>query len=131
MIAALALTAALAMGPVPADLDTFPPVHPPGGPTCYGANWSNHVWNLFNPMEEYAVDSCFTAELVAARNETSNYGNFLAVLTGKVPQLWPLSVYTVAWSIGNGALAQCAARGRGVILYQSSSNGAVVMCSTQ
>jgi hypothetical protein len=125
--AALALTAAMAIGP--ADIDTFPP--DPAPPNCYGAIGWHNAWNLVNPMTVYYVDSCTANKLVAARNLAGNYANYVALLAARVPALFPVSVYSLAWNTGNSILAQCASRGTGVTFYQSGFNGMVITCSAQ
>lgn len=101
------------------------------GPTCYGYNESHTVWNLVNPMRVFNVDSCRAAVLVSQRNLASSYANFVALAASKIPGAMPVTVYTIAWSVGNGVLAQCAARGTGVSLYQSGLNGMVIGCDAQ
>ena len=101
------------------------------GPTCYGYNESHTVWNLVNPTHVYNVDSCRAAVLVSQRNLASSYANFVALAASKIPGAMPVTVYTLAWSTGNGVLAGCAAAGRGVTFYQSGVNGMVIGCSAQ
>ncbi|HSU47452.1 MAG TPA: hypothetical protein VLJ40_11105 [Arthrobacter sp.] len=130
MIAAVALMAALAMGPAaPADLDTFPP--DPTPPNCYGSIGWHNAWNLVNPMTVYNVDSCTANQLVATRNLAGNYASYVALLAARVPAMFPTSVYALAWNTSNAILAQCASRGTGVTFYQSGFNGMVITCSAQ
>jgi hypothetical protein len=130
MIAALALSAALAVGPAGIDPRDPYPVSPPG-PTCYGATEWHNVWNLVNPTTAYSVNSCIAAELSAKRNLAGNYANYVALVAARVPALFPVSVYSLAWNTGNSVLSECASHGRGVTFYQSGFNGMVITCSAQ
>lgn len=130
MIAALALTALLAAGPS-TGVDPREPYPWAPGPTCYGATEWHNAWNLVTPTTVYNVNSCVAAELVAKRNLAGNYANYVALLAARIPPLFPVSVYSLAWNTGNGVLAQCASRGTGVTFYQSGVNGMVIGCNAQ
>lgn len=107
------------------------PGHGHTGPTCYGANYSYHVWNLFYPQDVYGVDSCGMAELLAQRRVAGNLAMYISLVTARVPNLMPVTVMVMAWNTSTEFLSSCAAPGRGVEFVQSSSNGWMQACRPQ
>jgi hypothetical protein len=124
---ALALTGA-AVPDTPSPRDPYPSNR---GPTCYGFNGWYHVWNLFTPEEVYAVDSCVAQTLLATRDLAGNYALYVSLATSRVPLIFPVALYAMAWQTGNGALRTCASKGTGVEFVQDSRTGQVVMCRAQ
>lgn len=125
-LAAAALAASLLGAAAPPAVP-----RPASGPTCYGFNGWWHVWNLFAPQDVIAVDSCVAATLIATRNLAGNYVLYVSLATAKVPYLFPVALYAMAWQTGNGALATCAAKGTGVEFVQDSKTGMVLGCHAQ
>lgn len=117
-----------------ADPESISPRDPypnPGGPTCYGQNYSQHVWNLFAPQDIYGVDSCVAAQLVAQRNVAGNYANYVALVSAHVRLFVPDAVFALAWNSSTQFLAQCASHGTGVEFVQDSRTGMVLGCHAQ
>ncbi len=107
------------------------PGHRPG-PTCYGSNYSYHVWNLFAPQDVYGVDSCVAAQLVAQRNAAGNVAMYVSLVASKVPVLGISEVvFVMAFNTSTQYLASCASRGTGVEFVQDSRTGAMVGCRPQ
>jgi hypothetical protein len=121
----LALSLMGAAAPAPASID------PHNGPACYGFNGWYHVWNLFAPQDVIAVDSCVAAQLIATRNLAGNYATYVAIAAARVPFLFPVSLYAMAWQTGNQALQTCASKGTGVEFVQDSSTGMILGCHAQ
>ena len=129
MAAAAALAAALSGGALAAPANADPGDWYGGG--CIGGAYSYHVWNLFYPMEAYALPSCAINELVANRNLVGNYANYVGLVASKVPVAIPLVIYAMAWNTSTTWLAQCNARGRGAVFTQSNMNGMIISCHSQ
>lgn len=132
MAAAVAMTAGLS-GTAHADPgDGLPPAPPPSGPTCYGQNSQQHIWNLFAPQELYKVDSCRTAAMIAARGEVTALAQFLALAASRYPHLAiPTGTLVAFWGLNTAFLQSCAAPGRGIELLVDNRTGAVVGCRAQ
>lgn len=113
----------------PSPRDPYPIENPK--PKCLGKNGHYHVWNLFSPQDVYQVDSCVAAQLVAARNQASNYALYISLLMGRIPAFVPFVVYVMAWHTGSTALANCASKGTGVEFIQDSKTGTVLYCRAQ
>lgn len=99
--------------------------------TCYGTDGSQHVWNLFDPEDQYFMDSCTASSLVLARNVFGSYAAFAGVALSRLPVGYPVSVISGLWAMDSVWLSQCAGNGSGFIITQNSSNGMVVLCSPQ
>lgn len=131
-LAAAALAAGL-LGA--ADPDSISPRDPypvdPPGPTCYGENYSHHVWNLIAPQDVFGVDSCVAAQLVAQRNVAGNLAMYVSLVSARVPVLVPNVIFTMAWNTSTTVLAACAAPGRGVEFVQDGRTGMVLGCNPQ
>lgn len=104
-----------------------------GGPTCYGAVYSEHIWNLVHPMEMYGVDSCTMTLMIAYRRSGSTFAQFLTALSAaKWPAVGlPATSLVFLWSSATDALAICAAPGTGVELTVSNVTGQVIQCRAQ
>lgn len=113
----------------PSPRDPYP--NPGPKPTCYGGNYSYHVWNLFTPEDVYGVDSCNAATLIAVRNTAGNYALYVSLASAKIPVLLPEVVYAMAWQTGNQQLTVCASKGTGIEFVQDSSTGQVIQCRAQ
>jgi hypothetical protein len=116
----------------PEGIDPRDPYPNPGGPTCYGKNYDYHVWNLVAPQDVFGIDSCKTAQLLAARTVASNYAQFVSLLNLWYPKVvWPVTVMVLVWNAGTGMIQSCAAPGRGIERVQDGRTGQVLMCSAQ
>ena len=133
LLAAVAISASL-LGAA-ADPESVSPRDPypsnPPGPTCYGGNYSYHVWNLLYPQDVYGVDSCRMAVLLAQRRVAGNLAMYISLVTARVPNLMPVTVMVMAWNTSTEFLSSCTAPGRGVEFLQSSSNGWMQGCQPQ
>jgi hypothetical protein len=108
------------------------PGHGHTGPTCFGANYHHHVWNLFSPQDVYGVDSCVATQLVAQRNAAGNVAMYISLVASKVPVLGVSEVvFVMAFNTSTQYLASCASKGTGVEFVQDSSTGAMVGCHAQ
>lgn len=142
LAAIAALTASLTFGAGAANADpgdgtnpggvnySYYPL-PPWGPTCYGQNGWQTIYNLAQPGQQlYKLDSCRAAQLVAAKNLVGNYSMYVTLLTTRYPGLWPETALILGWQTGNAMLASCASYGTGV-QYLQGGNGMVLGCSPQ
>jgi hypothetical protein len=113
-------------GPSPRD-----PYPDPSGPTCYGQNYSEHVWNLMTPQDVYGVDSCVAAQLVAQRNVAGNLAMYITLVSARVQVLVPDAIFAMAWNTSTTFLANCASRGTGVEFVQDARTGVILGCHAQ
>jgi len=128
-IAAMAL--AVCLTGAAASPDEPYPGHGRTGPTCYGANYSYHVWNLIYPQDVFGIDSCTVAVLVAERNVAGNYAMYVSLVAARVPQLIPASVTVMLWQTSNVIMASCASHGTGIEMLQDGRTGWMLLCSAQ
>ena len=116
----------------PDSIDPRDPYPTPGGPTCYGQNYDYHVWNLLAPQDVFGIDSCKTAQLLAARAVAGNYTQFVTLLGLWYPKVvWPVTVMVLVWNAGTAMIQTCAAPGRGIEILQDGRTGTVLMCTAQ
>jgi putative hemolysin len=128
---ALSLTGASTPPPTIVHPDEPRPGHGANGPTCYGANGWYHVWNLFAPQDVIMVDSCVAATLIAYRDIAGNYVLYVSLVTAKVPFVFPVALYAMAWQTGNHQMRVCASKGTGIEFVQDSKTGMVLGCRAQ
>lgn len=130
-----ALTLAVGLLGAAADPGSISPRDPypaDPGPACYGGNYNYHVWNLLYPQDVFGVDSCRTAQLLAARAVAGNYSQFVTLLNMWYPkQVWPVSLLILTWNAGTAMIQTCAAPGRGVEILQDGRTGTVLLCGSQ
>lgn len=116
----------------PEGLDPRDPYPNPGGPTCYGKNYDYHVWNLVAPQDVFGLDSCRTAQLLAARAVAGSYTQFVTLLGLWYPKVvWPVTLTVLIWNAGTAMIQACAAPGRGIEILQDGRTGQVLMCDSQ
>lgn len=132
----IALTLAACLLGAAADPESISPRDPypvtPPGPTCYGQNYDYHVWNLLYPQDVFGIDSCKTAQLLAARTVAGNYTQFITLLSLWYPQVvWPVQVTVLTWNAGTGMIQTCAAPGRGIEILQDGRTGTILLCHAQ
>lgn len=127
---AVSLAAGL-LGAAASPDEPYPGHGPAVGPTCYGQNYSYHVWNIFTPQDVYLVDSCVAARLVANRNTAGNYANYVALVSAQVRLFVPDAVFALAWNTSTSVLARCASFGTGVQFVQDGRTGMVLGCNAQ
>ena len=130
-LTALTLAAGL-LGAAASPDEPYPGHGPQPGPTCYGANYSYHVWNLVMPQEVVGIDSCKTAQMIAARAAASNYVNFVGLLARWYPNTaFTATAMGLIYAAQTGMLQTCAAPGRGVEFIMDTRNGVIQGCQPQ
>jgi hypothetical protein len=98
---------------------------------CVGFNGWWHVWNLFAPQTVIAVDSCVAATLISQRELAGNYALYVSLVTAKIPWVFPVALYAMAWQTGNVQMRLCAAKGTGIEFVQDNRTGMVLGCRAQ
>lgn len=128
MVAAAVLAGSLTAG---AAVEPYPGHGESPGPTCYGENYSYHVWNLVAPQDVYGVDSCVAAQLVAQRNVAGNLAMYITLVSARVQIFVPDAIFAMAWNTSTTFLANCASKGTGVEFVQDARTGVVLGCKAQ
>lgn len=131
-LTAVSLAACLLGAADPDGIDPRDPYPTPGGPTCYGQNYDYHVWNLVAPQDVFGIDSCKTAQLIAARTVAGSYAQFVSLLNMWYPkQVWPVTLTVLMWNAQTAMIQSCAAPGRGIEILLDGRTGQVLTCASQ
>jgi hypothetical protein len=84
------------------------------------------------PQDVFGIDSCKTAQLLAARAVAGSYAQFVTLVGLWYPKVvWPVGLMVLVWNAGTAMIQTCAAPGRGIEILQDGRTGTVLMCSSQ